>query len=238
MTWPHPFAASTPGRCVLKFGRCRPTTPTPTARCAGEVLDVGDGRFFSNSYEREARLTTSELWRDWCTEKREHCIIGTFAEKALIGAMMITRQGAASSPVVEWEATWLDPLFRGHKVGKAGYERVTQWSLDHGFSFAAVFIRADNQRSQDIRAHQGFAYAYTVPGETWADGSVADTNAYVMGLRASTPAERRQLALDHMEEILAFLDQGPHAAPTPKDRLDVLTHPTRLQPGFNQQRFG
>ena len=202
------------------------------------ILAIGDGRFFSDSYEREARLTTSELWRDWCTEKREHCIIGTFAEKALVGAMMITRQGGASSPVVEWEATWLDPLFRGHKVGKAGYERVSQWSIDQGFSFAAVFIRADNQRSQDIRAQQGFAFAYTVPGETWADGSVGDTNAYVMGLQAATPEERRQLALDHMEEVLAFLDQGPHAAPAPNDRLDVLAHPGRLQPDFDHKRFG
>jgi GNAT superfamily N-acetyltransferase len=172
------------------------------------ILALGDGRFFSDSYEREGRLITPGRWRDWCEEKRGHCIMGTFANDALIGVMMITQQGEGS-PVVEWEATWLDPLFRRHGIGKAAYEQVYQWSLERGFDFAAVFIRADNRRSQDIRRQQGFAYAYTVEGETWADGSTADANAYVMGLRAPTPEERRQIALDHLQEVLAFLDQRP-----------------------------
>jgi L-amino acid N-acyltransferase YncA len=191
------------------------------------ILDVGDGRFFSDSYEREKRLTTSEQWQDWCREKREHCIIGTFDAGALIGAMMITQQGGRDSPLVEWEATWLDPLYRKHRIGKAGYERVSQWSLDQGFTFAAVFIRADNQRSQDIRHDQGFAYAYTIPAETWADGSVADTKAFVMGLRAETPAERRQIAIDHLQEVLSFLGEGPHAAPVETINPEPAVSPVR-----------
>lgn len=177
------------------------------------ILDLGDGRYFSDSYERERQLIPAESWRDWCTEKREHCIIGTFAAAELIGAMMITRHGAADSPIVEWEGTWLDPMYRKHKIAKSAYEHVYQWSLDQGFSFAVAFIRADNQRSVDIRRQQGFAYAYSVYDETWADGSVADTNAYVMGLRAPTAAERRQIALDHLPDVLAFLNHGPHAPP-------------------------
>jgi hypothetical protein len=43
-----------------------------------------------------------------------------------------------------------------------------------------AIIRADNQRSQDIRRE----YAYTVQGETWADGSVGE------GLAISRPMAR------------------------------------------------
>jgi hypothetical protein len=47
-----------------------------------------------------------------------------------------------------------------------------------------AIIRADNQRSQDIRREQSFVYAYTVQGETWADGSVGE------GLAISRPMAR------------------------------------------------
>jgi hypothetical protein len=32
------------------------------------ILQSGDGRYFSDNYEREAGLDT-EGWRDWCTER-------------------------------------------------------------------------------------------------------------------------------------------------------------------------
>jgi GNAT superfamily N-acetyltransferase len=193
-----------------------------------KILDLGDGRFFSDSYERERQLVTPERWQAWCTEKREHCIIGTFADNALVGAMMITQQGPGGSPVVEWEGTWLDPAYRRHKIGKAAYEQVLQWSRDHEYDYAVVFIRADNQRSQDIRREQGFAYAYTIPEETWADGSIAATHAFAMGLRAETAAGRRQIAIDRLEDILVFLGQSPHApkvAERPVIAADAATLP-------------
>ena len=175
-------------------------------------------------------------WRAWCSPTREHGIIGTFADGALVGTMMITQQGPAESPVVEWEGTWLDPLYRRHKVGKAGYEHVLQWSLDHDYDYAVVFIRADNQRSQDIRKGQGFAYAYTIANETWADGSLGDTHAFAMGLRAPTPDERRQIAIDHLEDILGFLNQGPHA-PKAAGRPGLVPDPAKPEPAA-ELRFG
>ncbi len=32
------------------------------------VLQLGDGRYFSDSYMREKQLTNDRLWRDWCSE--------------------------------------------------------------------------------------------------------------------------------------------------------------------------
>ena len=43
----------------------------------------------SDSYDRENRFTTEAQWREWCTEKREHCTIGTFIGNELIGIMGI-----------------------------------------------------------------------------------------------------------------------------------------------------
>lgn len=180
-----------------------------------KILDIGDGRYFSDSYTREQQLTTDQLWRDWCTEKSEHCIMGTFADKELVGVMMITQQGQPDSPVVEWEATWLDPHYRSGGVAKAAYEQVNQWTLDQGYAFAAVFIRDDNKHSQDIRRKQGFVYAYTLYDEVWADGSVGNTHAFLLDLRGSTPHERHQQTVIHLKEALAHLNQGPHA-PDPK----------------------
>ncbi len=202
------------------------------------ILDIGDGRYFSDSYEREGNLGTEQLWRDWCTEKREHCIIGTFVDKSLVGVMMATQQGGQASPVVEWEATWLDPLYRHGKIAKAAYEKVNQWTLDQGYTYAAVFIRADNQRSQDIRGKQGFVYAYTISDERWADGSVGDTRAFVLDLRAPTPEQRHQQTLLHLGEVLAFLNDGAHAPPAQPDRQLPPSIPAHLRPSLDERRLG
>jgi L-amino acid N-acyltransferase YncA len=179
------------------------------------ILDIGDGRYFSDSYEREAKLTTPQLWGDWCTEKREHCIMGTFADKQLVGVMMITQQGDAKSPVVEWEATWLHPDYRMGGVARMAYQRVHDWTVQQGYRYAAVFIREDNCRSQDIRTRQGFQRVYTIPNETWADGSVASTHAYVLDLRAPPDrAAQRLKTIDHLAEAIAYLQTGLHAAPS------------------------
>jgi L-amino acid N-acyltransferase YncA len=191
------------------------------------ILDTGDGRYFSDSYEREAKLTTEQLWRDWCSEKREHCIMGTFANKALVGVMMITQQGNTQSPVVEWEATWLHPDFRMGGVAKMAYQRVHDWTRQQGYTFAAAFIREDNWRSQEIRTRQGFQRVYTIPNERWADGSVASTHAYVLDLRTPPDhAAQRQATIDHLAEALEYLQTGLHAAPS----AEPERNPARSQP--------
>jgi len=191
------------------------------------ILDIGDGRYFSDSYEREGKLTNEQLWRDWCTEKREHCIMGTFADKALVGVMMITQQGNGQSPVVEWEATWLHPDFRMGGVAKMAYQRVHDWTVQQGYTVAAVFIREDNFRSQDIRTRQGFQRVYTIPNERWADGSIASTHAYVLDLRNPADlAAQRPKTIDHLAEALAYLQTGLHAAPS----TEPVRSTPRLQP--------
>jgi GNAT superfamily N-acetyltransferase len=202
-----------------------------------KILDIGDGRYFSDSYEREQKLTTEQLWRDWCTEKREHCIIGTFANNTLAGIMMVTQQGDRSSAVVEWEATWLDPHYRNGGIAKAAYEKVYQWTIDQGYTFAAAFIRADNQRSQDIRKKQGFAYAYTLQDEKWADGSIGDTHAFILDLRASTPELRHQQTIQNLGLVLAFLSQGAHA---PQEHIsETATVPAMSSArAIEHKRFG
>lgn len=175
-----------------------------TARCLGpddarayralrkRLLDIGDGRFFSDSYEREGRLLTDQQWRDWCTESREHCIIGTFVDGQLAGVMAITQQWPALPHVVEWEATWLAPEYRGFGIAKQAYDEVRSWTIAQGYEFAAVFIRDDNWRSREIREKQGFEFISTKHNETWADGSVGDVDFLLLAL---DPARQGEVSL-------------------------------------------
>jgi GNAT superfamily N-acetyltransferase len=174
-----------------------------------------DARFFSDSYEREARLTEPQ-WREWCEEKPEHCILGTFNGDELVGILMITRQGDLKSPVVEWEAVWLDPRFRRTKAGgKQFAEHAREWTKDRGYKYAAVFIRDEYTPSRDHCRGMGFTHLYTIPSETWADGSVEDTEGLILDLRpnarefAGLPLEQR------FKEALPYLNQGLHAPPRP-----------------------
>lgn len=171
-----------------------------------KILAIGDRKYFSDSYEREKQFTTEQQWRDWCTETREHCIFGIFDQTSLIGVMMITMQGPQGSLVAEWEATWLDPRYRGCGIAKPAYEKVQQWSRDNGYEYAVVYIRDDNQRSREIREKQGFTYVRTKRGETWADGSKGNAHFFVLNLLAKdlTHGPYGQ-ATKALEETLAAL---------------------------------
>ncbi|MDX2028382.1 MAG: GNAT family N-acetyltransferase [Alphaproteobacteria bacterium] len=175
-----------------------------------KILAIGDGKYFSDSYEREKQFTTEHQWRDWCTETREHCIIGIFDELNLIGVMMITMQGLPGSVVAEWEATWLDPRYRGCGIAKPAYEKVQQWSRDNGYEYAVVYIRDDNQRSREIREKQGFTYVRTKHEETWADGSKGDAHFFVLDLLAKDLAHSPyRRATETLEETLtALMSEG------------------------------
>jgi GNAT superfamily N-acetyltransferase len=173
-------------------------------RLRQHILDIGDGRYFSDSYAREAALD-EKGWRAWCTETRSHAIIGLF------DIMMITQQGGHDSPVVEWEATWVDPRYRSTGIAKAGYAAVEQWTKQNGFTHAVVFIRADNVKSREIRERTGFVPIYTIHNETWADGSTGDTVAYVRDLRSHHPLNPYVRAAAHLEEVMTYLQNGLHA---------------------------
>jgi len=156
-----------------------------------KILKIGDGKYYSDSYVRESLLTQKE-WLEWCTETPHHCIIGTFHKDALIGTMMITEQTLLGSPIVEWEATWLDPQYRGKGIASLAYEEVRNWTKLHGYEFAIVFIRENNICSQQIRLRQGFAYLGTVHNERWADGSIADSNSFILDLYANSETSLRK----------------------------------------------
>jgi GNAT superfamily N-acetyltransferase len=167
----------------------RPLTSAdaPTYRALRRhVLAIGDGRFFADSYTREAALDKTQ-WREWCAEKQGHCIIGTFDRRALIGVVMITQYGPAADRTVEWEAAWLDPRYRRQGVTQRVYQQVEQWTKDHGYRFVRVFIRDDNTRWQDIRLRQGFACTHTTPDIRWADGTLAAAKAYARDLTIPVP---------------------------------------------------
>lgn len=183
------------------------------------ILNIKDARYFSDSYEREGQLTESQ-WLDWCTEKHEHCILGTFAGLELVGIIMVTRQGGSDSPIVEWEAAWLDPRYRGLGVGKLAYEQARKWSQKQGYKFVAGFIRATYTPALDICRDQGFVYAYTIHDELWADGSVADTHAFLLDLRPGAAQYASLPILTRFEEAWPFLNQGLHA---PEVCIDART---------------
>jgi GNAT superfamily N-acetyltransferase len=126
---------------------------------------------------------------------------------------MVTRQGGLYSPVVEWEAVWLDPRYRGTGRGRLAHEQARQWSRDQGYKFVVGFIRATYTPALHICKNLGFVYAYTIPDEQWADGSTGDTHGFVLDLRAATPERRYQKTLRHLDEVLAFLTEGAHAPP-------------------------
>jgi GNAT superfamily N-acetyltransferase len=191
----------------------RPLTASDTANYRALrqwILNSADSKYFSDSYEREARLTDDQ-WLEWCSEKREHCILGTFDKDDLVGIIMVTQQGSPDSPIVEWEAAWLDPRYRGTGLGKTFYEEARQWSRKQGYKFVAGFIRETYTPAVDICKGQGFVYVYTIKDEIWADGSVADTHAYLLDLRSDSYKHALEPLEVRFEEALPFLEQGAHA---------------------------
>jgi GNAT superfamily N-acetyltransferase len=177
-----------------------------------KILGTKDACYFSDSYEREGQLTEAQ-WLEWCAETHAHCILGTFADSELVGIIMITRQGGTDSPVVEWEAAWLDPLYRATGYGKRAYELAKKWSQEQGYKFVVGFIRATYTPALYICQKLGFVYAYTVENELWADGTVGNTHALLLDLKEQTSADISESISDHFQEAFLFLRQGVHAPP-------------------------
>lgn len=173
------------------------------------ILEIGDGCYFSDSYMREKQLGTKSAWQEWCTERPDHCIFGTFINNELVGVMMITQYDAFGDDTVEWEAIWLDQRFRKQGLAKLAYDHVWRWTLDQGYDRVALFIRADNLRSLYIHQKLGARYISTKRNEAWADGSIADVHAFLLDLREPV----RQI-VRRVENTLVFLKQelrGPTA---------------------------
>ncbi|HUY68002.1 MAG TPA: GNAT family N-acetyltransferase [Alphaproteobacteria bacterium] len=206
-------------RPVLALPTVRPLTADDTATyrmLREEILAMGDGRYFSDSYEREARLSESQ-WYLWCTETPQHCIFGIFDRDYLIGVMMVTQYGEPADRKVEWEAIWLDPHYRRQGIARTAYRQIQQWTLDRGYDRVILYIRADNKRSQDIHRKQGARYGYTKHGEVWADGSIADAHVFTMDIHALTSGQNRRQTLRHLEESFSFLNREiPAVAKEPK----------------------
>ncbi len=180
-----------------------------------KILEAGDGKYFSDSYVRESHFSTKKHWQEWCTETNEHCTIGTFVNEELVGIMGIVMYGPSRDLTVEWEVTWLDPRYRRYGLAKLAYEKVREWSVDHGYKRAVVFIREDNLRSQDIRKKQGATYTHTKYNETWADGSVANVRCFMLDFAQSIPKQHLPYsdALSHLTSVLAdFSDQSEENA--------------------------
>jgi RimJ/RimL family protein N-acetyltransferase len=174
------------------------------------ILALGEGKYFSDSYLREKSFVSENDWREWCTEKREHCTIGTFIGSELVGTMGIVRYGTPEDRTVEWEVTWMDPRYRNCGLARQAYEKVEQWTRVQGYKHVVLFIRADNLRSRAIRKKQGAIFTGLKPGEIWADGSVADAHCFRIDLHPKpVPLEH---ALHALEDMLAKM-QDNEAAP-------------------------
>src|ERR1041384_3192281 len=62
-------------------------------RLRQRVLDVGEGKFFNSSYDKERQFTTEDQWRERCAETPVRCTIGTFVDGVLVGIMGILPYG-------------------------------------------------------------------------------------------------------------------------------------------------
>jgi RimJ/RimL family protein N-acetyltransferase len=182
-------------------------------RLRQHILELGDGRVFSSSYTREQQLTSEQQWREWCTETPTRCTIGSFVDGALVGITCILVCGDPTNLTVEWYATWMDPEYRRSGIAKQAREAVRAWSHDHGYRYAITDIRADNTLFREVREKEGAMYLFTQRDVTWADGSTADTNFFMLNL--SPGAERSRSggqAIAFLEAALAFLKHDEHAA--------------------------
>ncbi len=147
-----------------------------------KILEMGDGKYFADSYTRESALTSVQQWRDWCTETPEHCIFGTFVNGELVGVVMVTQLGPFADRTAEWEASWLHPRYRKTGIMRVIYNRVQDWTKEQGYEFVRVFIREDNTQWQAVRRKMGFYGIGKKRALTWADGSIADAYIFELGL--------------------------------------------------------
>ncbi|MGA7328247.1 MAG: hypothetical protein WBX25_28105 [Rhodomicrobium sp.] len=64
--------------------------------------------------------------------------------------------------------------------------------------------------------------ASPIRDELWADGTVADTHAFLLDLRPQASKHAAKPVLDRFKEALPFLSSGMHAPPRQDD--DSLAH--------------
>lgn len=171
------------------------------------ILDIGDGKYFNTEYTRDHTFTTEEHWRDWCTETHDHCTIGTFYDGNLIGIMGIVRYGSPDDSTVEWESTWLEPEYRKHGIAKLAYEKVYQWTKEHGYKYAVMLIRDENTRSRAIREKQGAVYMKTQHNEVWADGSIGSFNVFILDIMR---AEKENIQANAIKQLSAIFESFGH----------------------------
>ncbi len=170
------------------------------------ILELGEGKYFNSSYDKERLLITEDQWRERCAETPVRCTIGTFVEGALVGIMAILPYGDPEHRTAELESTWIEPKYRRSGVARQAYDRVRQWCVEHGYLYAVVEVRADNTRSREIREKHGAMYLFTRRNVAWADGSTGDTRFYLQNF---TPGAERSRSLDQaipfLEAALTFL---------------------------------
>ncbi|MGH9889361.1 MAG: GNAT family N-acetyltransferase, partial [bacterium] len=81
-------------------------------RLRQRILDIGEGKFFNSSYDRERQFTSEAQWHERCAETPVRCTIGTFVDGELVGIMGILPYGDPKHRTAELEATWIDPRYR------------------------------------------------------------------------------------------------------------------------------
>jgi RimJ/RimL family protein N-acetyltransferase len=190
--------------------RIRPLTGNDSAAYRAlrqRILALGDGRCFSDSYIREKQLKTEHAWREWCTERPDHCIFGTFDKTALIGVMMVTQYDSVGDDTVEWEAVWLEPRYRRVGIAKLAYQMAQQWTELRGYRRVVGFIRTDNQRARDIFERLGGRYISTKHDEVWADGSIGDVHTFMLDLQPAALHARQRQTLRHLSEARLLADE-------------------------------
>jgi GNAT superfamily N-acetyltransferase len=200
----------------------RPLTADDRAAYFGlrdRIFRSPDAQFYSDSFEREHALD-EEGRREWCTESRAHCILGMFFDDNLVGVAMITRQGEPRSPLVELEACWIDPRFRGG-AGRELYESAIEWAKVQGYDYMIGFIRTTFTPAKHLCEHLGFAYSYTIENELWADKTTDDTDAFLMALAGGNAEERQANTRLQIDDILYHAQACIHA---PKPQQDALRH--------------
>ena len=163
------------------------------------ILDLGDGRYFSDSYIREKQLNNEHACHEWCSERPDHCIFGTFAGAALVGIMMVTQYGQPEDRAVEWEAIWLDPNYRRLGIAKQAYQKIQQLTENQGYRRVITFIRTDNERARHIRQKQGARLISTKHDEVWADGSIGDVHTFILDLYPTISRTKQVRALRRLE---------------------------------------
>lgn len=74
----------------------------------------------------------------------------------------------------------MHPFYRRKGITRRLYQAAEHWTRLHGYHAVALYIRADNDRSQSIHIRHGARQIGLKRAEQWADGSIADTYCFKM----------------------------------------------------------